>query len=165
MKLINFIGNSSAIVIIGTILIFGILEKKNVPVGRIVTEDAGRMYVEKGDSYYVLSERLAGNNLVNLQEFSDIGVTMGGLIADLHLAFKECEQEENFWNNSLLTEMNGWIREIFERNDWKYVSREVFENIVEELAKYYLEKFGDGGLRYFLEQQIIANEINKIKTA
>lgn len=35
----------------------------------------------------------------------------------------------------------------------------------EELAKYYLEKFGDGGLRYFLEQQIIANEINKIKTA
>lgn len=33
----------------------------------------------------------------------------------------------------------------------------------EELAKYYLEKFGDGGLRYFLEQQIIANEINKLK--
>ena len=30
MKIINFIGNSSAIVIIGTILIFGILEKKNV---------------------------------------------------------------------------------------------------------------------------------------
>ena len=33
----------------------------------------------------------------------------------------------------------------------------------EELAKYYLEKLGDGGLRYFLEQQIIANEINKLK--
>ena len=33
----------------------------------------------------------------------------------------------------------------------------------EELAKYYLEKFGDGGLRYFLEQQIISNEINKLK--
>lgn len=30
MKIINFIGNSSAIIIIGTILIFGILEKKNV---------------------------------------------------------------------------------------------------------------------------------------
>lgn len=34
----------------------------------------------------------------------------------------------------------------------------------EELAKYYLEKFGDGGLRYFLEQQIIAAEINNAKT-
>lgn len=33
----------------------------------------------------------------------------------------------------------------------------------EELAMYYLEKFGDGGLRYFLEQQIIINEINNKK--
>ena len=33
----------------------------------------------------------------------------------------------------------------------------------EELAKYYLERFGDGGLRYFLEQQIIAAEINSAK--
>lgn len=33
----------------------------------------------------------------------------------------------------------------------------------EELAIYYLEKFGDGGLRYFLEQQIIANEVNQAK--
>jgi len=34
----------------------------------------------------------------------------------------------------------------------------------EELAKFYLEKFGDGGLRYLLEQQIIAGEINKLRT-
>ena len=33
----------------------------------------------------------------------------------------------------------------------------------EELAKYYLEKFGDGGLRYFLEQQIVASEISREK--
>lgn len=33
----------------------------------------------------------------------------------------------------------------------------------EELTKYYLERFGDGGLRYFLEQQIIAAEISKLK--
>lgn len=33
----------------------------------------------------------------------------------------------------------------------------------EELAKYYLEKFGDGGLRYWLEQQIVASEISKLK--
>ena len=32
-----------------------------------------------------------------------------------------------------------------------------------ELAKYYLDRFGDGGLRYFLEQQIISAEINKLK--
>lgn len=33
----------------------------------------------------------------------------------------------------------------------------------EELAKYYLDRFGDGGLRYFLEQKIISAEINKLK--
>ena len=33
----------------------------------------------------------------------------------------------------------------------------------EELAKFYLEKFGDSGLRYWLEQQIIASEISKLK--
>lgn len=32
----------------------------------------------------------------------------------------------------------------------------------EELAKFYLEKFGDGGLRYWLEQQITASEISKL---
>lgn len=33
----------------------------------------------------------------------------------------------------------------------------------EELTKYYLERFGDGMLRDFLEQQIIAAEISKLK--
>ncbi len=32
-----------------------------------------------------------------------------------------------------------------------------------ELAEYYIQRFGDGGLRYFLEQQIIAAEISKAK--
>ena len=38
---------------------------------------------------------------------------------------------------------------------------EGFETL--ELTKYYLNCFGAGGLRYFLEQQIIASEINKNK--
>ena len=32
-----------------------------------------------------------------------------------------------------------------------------------ELAEYYIQRFGDGGLRYFLEQQIIAAEISRDK--
>lgn len=31
----------------------------------------------------------------------------------------------------------------------------------EDLASYFIQKFGGGSLRYFLEQQIIAAEINK----
>lgn len=32
-----------------------------------------------------------------------------------------------------------------------------------ELAEYYIKRFGDGGLRYYIEQQIIAAEISKNK--
>ena len=32
---------------------------------------------------------------------------------------------------------------------------------ISELAEYYINRFGDGGLRYFLEQEIIAAEISK----
>lgn len=35
----------------------------------------------------------------------------------------------------------------------------------EELLKFYIEKYGDSSVRYFLEQQIIAGEINKEKYA
>lgn len=35
----------------------------------------------------------------------------------------------------------------------------------EELLKFYIDKYGDSSVRYFLEQQIIAGEINKTKTA
>jgi len=117
--------------------ILQILEQQNVPVGCVVAEDTGKRYVKKGDSYYVLSERLTGNNLVDLQEFPHIGVAMGEIIGNLHLAFQKCEQEESFWNNSLLMEMNGWIKETFEQDDWRYVGKEVFEDIVAALAKDY----------------------------
>lgn len=33
----------------------------------------------------------------------------------------------------------------------------------QELAKYYIENFGDGVLRDFIEQEIIANEISKVR--
>lgn len=114
-----------------------ILEEMNIPAGRIVPTKADEMYVTEGESYYFLSEKLQGSNLVDLSEFSDIGTLMGETIADLHLAFKECEREQIFWNNSLLGEMNSWIRESFDKNGWNYVSKEVFEDVVTSLAKYY----------------------------
>ena len=35
---------------------------------------------------------------------------MGEIIARLHLAFDECEGKIKCWNNSLLGEMESWIR-------------------------------------------------------
>lgn len=117
--------------------IMRILGTRNIPVGKIVTGNAGEMYITEGGSYYFLAEKLQGSNLVDLSVSSNIGVVMGETIADLHLAFKECEKEEVFWNNSLLGEMNGWIRESFEKNDWNYVSKVEFEDVMASLARHY----------------------------
>lgn len=49
---------------------------------------------------------------------------MGGIIADLHIAFQKCEGADLFWNNSLLDEMNGWVKENLAHSSWNYISRE-----------------------------------------
>ena len=53
------------------------------------------------------------------------------------MAFRECENQEEFWNNSLLAEMQGWIRNTFCENDWKYIEEKKFEETVEQLALLY----------------------------
>lgn len=113
------------------------LEKMNIPVGRIIASRENERYVTDGKYYYFLAEKLQGNNIVNLKENAAIGVLMGETIANLHEAFKECEKEEVFWNNSLLDEMKGWVRTSFEKNGWKYVSQEIYDNIVDSLALHY----------------------------
>ena len=42
-----------------------------------------------------------------------------------------------FWDNSLLDEMNGWIRESMEKNGWQCISKEEYERTVSQLAAVY----------------------------
>lgn len=77
-------------------------------------------FAKDDQHYYILSDKLNGGHIVSLQQVPDIGVEMGRIIAKLHMAFKECENQEEFWDNSLLTEMQGWIRNTFRESDWKY---------------------------------------------
>lgn len=62
---------------------------------------------------------------------------MGGVIANLHSAFKKCEDRIKVWDNSLLDEMNGWVRENLERSSWKYIDQEEYEKIIFQLAELY----------------------------
>ena len=50
---------------------------------------------------------------------------------------EKCEEENIFWNNSLLDEMNGWVKSKFETNGWKYISKEEYERIVSQLMGVY----------------------------
>ena len=49
--------------------------------------------------------------LINVNE--TMVFKMGEIIARLHLAFDECEGKIKCWNNSLLGEMESWIRKTY----------------------------------------------------
>lgn len=114
-----------------------VLEKRNIPVAHLVGTNDNQSYVEQEGKYYLLSKRLPGNNIVDLSQSKGLAKVMGQTVAKLHQAFKECEGEGGFWENSLLGEMNSWVRESFEKNEWQDVSREAFEATVDSLEKYY----------------------------
>lgn len=119
------------------IKILSILENMNIPIGRLIFTSENAAFAKDDQYNYILSEKLNGNHIVSLQQIQDIGVEMGRIIAKLHIAFKECENQEEFWNNSLLAEMQGWIRNTFYENDWKYIEEKKFEETVEQLALLY----------------------------
>ncbi len=62
---------------------------------------------------------------------------MGRAIAQLHTAFVQCEREVEFWDNSLLKEMKGWIREILMNNEWKILNEREYSKTVERLECVY----------------------------
>ena len=114
-----------------------ILDDKGIPVSKLVRTKTDAMYVNEGDFYYILTEKLRGNNILQLCDVPDIGSKMGTVIARLHLAFNECESQDEFWNNSLLAEIEGWILDALRKDDWQLVKKEQFESTLSGLKEAY----------------------------
>lgn len=119
------------------IKILTILGDMNIPIGRLIFTKENTAFAKDDQYYYILSAKLNGSHIVSLQQVPDIGVEMGRIIAKLHMAFKECENQDEFWDHSLLAEMQGWIRNTFCEDDWKYIEEKKFEETVEQLALLY----------------------------
>ena len=119
------------------IKILSMLEDIGIPVGRIILTKSQKNYAEDDEYYYILTKKLVGNNITDIQNIMQIALEMGRVLARLHKAFKECESREEFWNNSLLKEMKGWIRDVFAKNKWKYIEESKFENTIYNLEKLY----------------------------
>jgi len=117
--------------------ILQILDNMDIPVGKIVPTKDMEQYISCDDLFCFLSRKLPGSNIVRIGNDGNLAYTMGEIIADLHMAFKKCEDTEVFWNNSLRDEMNGWVKNNLEANDWKYISKEEYEKIVSQLEMVY----------------------------
>lgn len=119
------------------IKMLSILDDRGIPVSKLVRTKTDTMYVNEGDFYYILTEKLRGSNIIQLCDMPDIGSKMGTVIARLHLAFNECESQDEFWNNSLLAEMEGWILDTLRKDDWQLISKHKYESTLRGLKEMY----------------------------
>lgn len=95
------------------IKILTILEDMGIPVGDIILTKDKKTYAKDNEYYYILTNKLSGSNIANIHKDTAIASEMGCVLARLHKAFKECEAQDESWDNSLLKEMNGWIKAAF----------------------------------------------------
>ncbi|MEE0059255.1 MAG: phosphotransferase, partial [Acutalibacteraceae bacterium] len=119
------------------ILINQHLDERGIPVGKLLKATNGSIYVEDKGQYFFISEKLQGSNIVKLKLRNNKAQIMGEIIANLHIAFKTFENKAEFWSNSLLEEMNGWVKESFEKSGWQNISKNEYEAIVKNLEKNY----------------------------
>ncbi len=117
--------------------ILAVLEKMNIPVGQcVLTLDQNR-YVADGEDFFFLSKKLSGSNIVRIVNAGTMALQMGEIIADLHAALKKCEDIVEFWDNRLLDEMNGWVKQNLEQGNWNYINKQEYEYVVNGLADFF----------------------------
>ena len=114
-----------------------LLGAKGVPVAEIIPTVENEKYVLREGVAYVLTKKLPGNNIVAFDKDFSQAKALGRALGKLHLALAEIGETEEFWENSLLAEVKGWIREVFEKRNWIDFSKEEFEKVVCALEENY----------------------------
>ena len=116
--------------------ILKVLRLHNVPVSSILPTKDNRDYVEDNGQYYVVTQKVTGEHLSNIRN-EKLAYQMGVALGQLHVALSQCEKQIEFWDNSLMDEMHGWIKEKFVQNEWSIVSETDFTNTCNQLEKIY----------------------------
>ncbi len=117
--------------------ICSLLEERGVPVAKVERTVGKETYVLQEGKCYVLTRKLPGNNIVEFDKEFSLAGKLGQALGKLHVALAEVGEQEAFWENSLLAELKGWIREVFEKRDWTDISKEEFEKVVSALETNY----------------------------
>jgi Ser/Thr protein kinase RdoA (MazF antagonist) len=109
------------------------LEKEQVPVPQIAKTVDEKDYVEE-NQYWLLTTKLKGSNIVNMSRCNDEWfVQMGKILGELHQAFGRCENEIEYWNNSLLGEMESWVSDNLKKKKLDYLEQKDVDEAIEEL--------------------------------
>lgn len=107
-----------------------------IPAAEIMLTKAGEKYVERQNAYFLMSRKIRGSNISDIKD-KKLAREIGRAIARLHTAFIQCEKEIELWDNSLLEEMKGWVRESLANHKWQTISEAEYLNVVESLEIVY----------------------------
>lgn len=113
-----------------------ILSDCNIPVAQIVPTKAGEKFAGHKDLSFLMTKKLQGSNIALIKDSKTIR-KMGCAIAKLHKAFLQCEKSMTFWDNSLLKEMKGWVRDILIQNKWQLINETEYSKTLDALEKGY----------------------------
>lgn len=128
---------------------------KDLKVGNVIIWNFGY----KSEVVEIIPSKTRKTFTIMLKSFEDGQIRPRKMGADRLVVIEEKQEDEP--QNEIEKAINN--RKTTYNSIYSDIGLVLDKFSTEELAKYYLEKFGDGGLRYFLEQQIISNEINKLK--
>ena len=106
----------------------------DIPVAEAIYTSAGDKYAEYEGDFFLLTKKLQGKNEIDIRD-EVLEEQMGYAIARLHKAFLHCESVVEFGDNSLLTEMEGWILENLEADQWETIHKEEYIETVNKLRK------------------------------
>lgn len=109
------------------------LEDMGIPVGKLLPTTKGEQFIEDDGQYFFVSKKLQGSNIISLKFGNKTAETMGEIIAKLHIAFNTLEEKIELWENSFLDEMNGWVKDSFEKSGWQNITRKEYEAVVKNL--------------------------------
>jgi Ser/Thr protein kinase RdoA (MazF antagonist) len=116
------------------------LHEAGIPVPKIIKLPDKRNYLTHNGMMYVLTTKLDGKNIVNLNECDDIWFfEFGKILGKLHIAFLECAKSISYWNNSMPEEMQGWVSENLLEFKPEYLKQEDIKNSIDELSALYDE--------------------------
>lgn len=109
-----------------------------IPVAPIIFTRDKKAYTTISNNYYLLMEKLPGQHISNIKD-KGVGFKIGTAIGQLHIALRQCEKILSFRDNSLLAELEGWVKENFAKSDWKLIKEHDYTNFLEQFRLIYTE--------------------------
>lgn len=113
-----------------------ILSHCDIPVAKVIPLKTGESYATHQNSCFLMTKKLPGSNISDRKNLASAR-SMGCAIAQLHEAFARCEREITFWDNSLLNEIRGWVRETLEAHEWQLIDQKTYAEEAAALESVY----------------------------